>query len=98
MCGALGVRKEEVRNTWEGGPLAGSHEALKARVRICYFILRDRMPPAGSKQRSDVNKITLDAVKGNGWHKTGGGKVNYSGSEGRQTMTWARMRGRDGEK
>lgn len=83
-----------MRNVWEGGQLAGSHKALKARVRIWYFILRDRMPLACMKQRSDVNKITLGAVKGNGWDKTGGGKMSDSGSGEKQMLT-TRMRGRN---
>lgn len=53
-----------MRNVWEGGQLAGSPEALKTRVRICYFILRGWMPLASVKQRSDMNKIILGAVKG----------------------------------
>lgn len=57
------------------------------------------MPLVGIKQRSNVNKIILGAVKGNGQDKTGGGKMSYGGSEGKQTVTtWASMRGRDEEK
>lgn len=54
-----------MRNVWEDGQLAGSHKALKARVRIWYFILRVRMLLVGIKQRSNVS-IILGAVKGNG--------------------------------
>lgn len=71
-----------MRNVWEGGQLAESHEALKDLVRIRYFILRDWMPLMDVKQRSDVKEITGYRV-GNGGDKTRGGKVSCGGSDGK---------------
>lgn len=64
------LRSDRMRNVWEAGQLAGSHEALKDLVSVWYFISRDWMSLMVIKQRSDVSQIP-GCCMGNGWGETG---------------------------